>query len=249
MNPEANPDEELLEAARAGDEAAVRRALKAGADPNFADAGGRTPLMEASLRSRVDIMRPLLEAGADPNLSTAFGETALIFACSGRGRDTVPLLLQHHADPKKADRDKKTPLMWIVDLQFHRGGVPVDVIAPLVAAGAEPNARDKFCQTALMWAVKGDAPFTVRPAVLKELLRNGVDVHIRDEQGETALFALVRFIDDVVDIDVGKDCIDVLVGAGADRNARNGEGKTPLGIVNRNNPTVIEFLKDLGFEE
>lgn len=53
--------------------------------------------------------------------------------------------------------------MWLVDLQFHRGGVPADVIQPLVAGGAEPNARDRFGRTALMWAVKGDLSSSVRP--------------------------------------------------------------------------------------
>jgi uncharacterized protein len=227
----------------------VKLLLEAGASVDTQDAAGRTALMEASMRSDVDVMRALLGAGADVNLSAALGETALIMAASARARDSVPILLEHHADPKISDRDKKTVLMWVVDLQFHRGGVPVEVIGPLVAAGAEPNARDRFGRSALMWAVKGDLSSSVRPAVLKALLDNGVDVNLRDDRGETALFGLVRYMDDVLDLDDGRTCVELLTAAGADRNARNKDEKTPLGIVDSRNHLVIDLLKELGFAE
>ncbi|HEX6596848.1 MAG TPA: ankyrin repeat domain-containing protein [Acidimicrobiales bacterium] len=279
---DANHDEELLAAAKAGDAAAVRQALKAGADVNAADgnrrsalmhasmnghlavvtvlleagasidtqdAVGRTPLMEASMRGRPDIMRALLDAGAEVNLAAGMGETALIMAASGRARDTVPLLLEHRADPRIADRDKKTPLMWLVDLQFHRGGVPADVVAPLVAAGAEPNARDKFGRTALMWAVKGDLSSHVQPAVLKALLDSGADVDILDNRGETVLFGLARYVDDTLDTDGGKECLEVILAAGVDPEVRNVDGKTALGVVDPRNEMVIELLKELGLRE
>jgi len=282
MDSGTNLDEQLLAAADAGDRAAVRRALKAGADVNAVDsngrsslmhasmnghhdvvhvlldagahvdtqdAAGRTPLMEASMRSAVDVMEALLDAGADVNLAAALGETALIVAASARASDTVPILLDHHGDPRIADRDNKTVLMWVVDLQFHRGGVPVEVIRPLVVAGAEPNARDRFGRTALMWAVKGDLSSSVRPAVLKALLDNGADVNLVDDRDETALFGLVRYVDDVLDLDDGRTSIELLLGAGADPKARNNDGKTALGVVDPRNTLVIDLLKGLGFEE
>ena len=281
MDPETNLDEELLSASEAGDQAAVSRALSAGADVDavdfnrrsslmhasmnghldvvqlllaagaFVDAqdgSGRTPLMEASMRGLVDVMRALLDAGSDVDLTGALGETALILAASGRARDTVPILLEHHADPKIADRDQKTVLMWVVDLQFHRGGVPVEVIGPLVAAGAAPNAKDEFGRTALMWAVKGDLSSSVRPAVLQALLDDGVKVDLRDNRGETALFGLVRYIDDVVDLDGGKDCLEVLLAAGADPKAKNKDHKTALGVVDPRNTLVIKLLEKMDFK-
>lgn len=128
MDQGTNLDEQLVAAAKQGDAAAVGEALAAGANVDAQDGAGRTALMEASMRSEVDVMRALLDAGANVNLAAALGETALITAASARAVDTVPLLLEHHADPRIADRDKKTVLMWLVDLQFHRSGVPDDVI-------------------------------------------------------------------------------------------------------------------------
>jgi ankyrin repeat protein len=224
--------------------------LEAGAHPDTQNSAGRTPLMEATMRADVAVMRVLLDAGADVNRAAALGETALIVAASGRAVETVPILLDHHADPKIADRDKKTVLMWLVDLQFHRGGVPVAVIGPLVAAGAEPNAQDKFGHTPLMWAVKGDLSSQVQPEVLEALVQHGADVNVRDDRGETALFGLVRYVEDTLDLDSGRACIGVLLDAGADRNARNTEGKTALGVVaEKNSKLVIDLLHTLGFEE
>jgi ankyrin repeat protein len=126
----------------------------------------------------------------------------------------------------------------------------VEVIGPLVAAGAEPNAQDKFGHTPLMWAVKGDLSSQVQPEVLEALVQHGADVNVRDDRGETALFGLVRYVEDTLDLDSGRACIGVLLDAGADRNARNTEGKTALGVVaEKNSKLVIDLLHTLGFEE
>jgi ankyrin repeat protein len=243
-------DDELLEAAGTGNLAALTRALQKGADVDARDAGfGRTALMTASMHSAIPIMRALLDAGAGVNLQATLGETALILAASARGGESIKLLLASGADPNIADRHQKTPLMWMVDPQFHRGVDTSASITPLVEAGARINDRDAAGHTALMWAVKGLSSFDVRPTVLAALTENGADVNATDSNGETALFGLVRYIDNELDLENGPRCIQVLVDAGADRNAVNNAGKTPLAIVNRNNPLVLELLRNLGFTE
>src|SRR5262249_34899747 len=148
-------DDELLEAAETGDLAAVKNALEKGADVDARDEGfGRTALMTASMHSVIPIMQALLDAGAGGNLQARLGETALIMAASARGGETIKLLLANGADPNIADREQKTPLMWMVDTQFHRGLDTSASIAPLVVAGARINDRDAAGRTVLMWAVR-----------------------------------------------------------------------------------------------
>lgn len=243
-------DDGLLEAAKTGNLAAVTAALENGANVDARDAGsGRTALMTASMHSAIPIMRALLEAGARVNLQALLGETALILAASGRGGESIKLLLARGADPNLADREKKTPLMWMVDTQFHRGVDTSGSVAPLVEAGARINDRDAAGRTVLMWAVMGLDSFDVRPTVLAKLVKHGVDVSATDPSGETAMFGLVRYIDNVLDLENGRRCIQVLINAGADRNAVNNAGKTPLAVVDRNNPLVRELLRSLGFTD
>lgn len=244
-------DDELLEATRTGNLAAVTDALERGANADARDGGfGRTALMTASMRSVIPIMRVLLDAGAQVNLHAALGETALILAASGRGGESIELLLARGADPNLADPKQKTPLMWMVDTQFHRGLDTSASIGPMVLAGARIDDRDDAGRTALMWAVTGlGTSFDVRPRVVAKLVEHGADVNAIDSGGETAMFHLVRYVDDALALEVGTRCIQVLLDGGADRNAVNHAGKTPLAVVNRNNPLVIELLRDLGFTE
>jgi len=81
------------------------------------------------------------------------------------------------------------------------------------------------------------------------LVDNGADVNITDVNGETAMFGLVRFIDNALDLENGPVCIRVLIDAGADPNARNSNGKTPLALVDPRNGLIIDLLRGLGFTD
>ncbi|MFG1993467.1 hypothetical protein ACGFJ7_26140 [Actinoplanes sp. NPDC048988] len=96
-------------------------------------------------------MEVLLGAGAPADRQGALGDTALILAASSRGGESIDLLLGHGADPNLGDRNRKRPLMWMVDTQLHRGFDTSANIAPLVRAGARVDAD----RAALMWAVRG----------------------------------------------------------------------------------------------
>jgi ankyrin repeat protein len=252
-------DDELLDAALANNLAAVKAALENGANADAHDTDGRTALMVASLNKAIPIIQVLLQAGAGVNLQAEplGGMTALIMAAIGHilSRETIELLLANGADPNIADHNKKTPLMWLVDTQFHGGGDTSESIAPLVRAGARINDRDAPSsgavpgRTALIWAVSGDGPpFPVRDTILARLIENGADVNATDSNGETAMFNLVRNIGRNFATRPGQRCIQILVDAGADRNPINSAGQTPLAVV-RSTKQVIDFLRHLGFTE
>jgi ankyrin repeat protein len=238
-------DKALLIAVEAGDAAAATEALRQGANVD-ARAGDRTALMVASLRNSVDVMEVLLTAGADLGLRDILSFTALILAAMGLGGESIRLLLANGADANVADRDLKTPLMWMVDTQLHSRETS-ESVKLLVDGGAAPNSQDSLGRTALMWAATGLSLGAVRGIVLKSLVDNGVDVNKTDVNRETAMFSLVRYIDFVLDVRKGAALIKVLLDAGAEPNARNAQHQTPLDVVPPNNPLVIDLLKDLGF--
>jgi hypothetical protein len=54
---------------------------------------------------------------------------------------------------------------------------------------------------------------------------------------------------DALALDAGPQCIQILINAGGRPECRQSCGKTPLAVVNRNNPLVIDLLRNLGFTE
>ena len=76
----ANRGDQLLDAARSDDRAAVSMALKQGADVNAREEDGTTPLAWAANRGNLAVAEMLLGAGASPNLATELGITPLALA-------------------------------------------------------------------------------------------------------------------------------------------------------------------------
>ncbi|MEV7523530.1 ankyrin repeat domain-containing protein [Streptomyces sp. NPDC091371] len=129
----------LFEAIVKNDALRVRAALRAGADPRRAEAGGTTPLYEASVSGRTGIVRLLLEAGAPPDAESrgigAEGTPLCAAACWGEA-DTVRELLAHGADPNLREDDGagRSPLDWA------NAGPHPETVAVLTAAGAVDRA-------------------------------------------------------------------------------------------------------------
>src|SRR5262245_48366325 len=88
-------DRALLSAARRGDGAMVRRALRQGANPEAALPSGWTPLMEAAKAGGKDAAEALLAAGARPDARDRAAGTALDVAQQA-GQDAIAELLRKH---------------------------------------------------------------------------------------------------------------------------------------------------------
>jgi hypothetical protein len=85
--------------------------LSKGADPNAADANGRTPLMLSTSHGHLATCEILLKSGANADLSTHFGFTALHFAAMIHSYELVDLLISQGASVNKKDQRGWTPAM------------------------------------------------------------------------------------------------------------------------------------------
>ncbi len=164
----------ILDAARAGDRAAVRALLASGADVNEVAGDGMTPLHWAVERGHAEVVEILLAASAEVSAVTRIGSYTPLHLASRRGDDAaVEALLEAGADPTPLTTNSGvTPLHLAAGAPRGSGAVEA-----LLEAGADPNAREGSAgQTPLMFAAA-----TNRGESVTELLEAGADPGIRTE--------------------------------------------------------------------
>jgi len=136
-------NDQLFEAVRKGDAAAVTALLDKGADVNAKFRYGATALFKAAERGNEDVVKVLLERGADVKVKdTFYGATAMTWALDGDHVNVVRLLLEKNAD------DAEDVLMQgvqgnkqeFVKMALDRGGVkPETLTVALVISSADPK--------------------------------------------------------------------------------------------------------------
>lgn len=98
-NPKQELNDQMFEAVRKGDAAAVAAALDKGADVNAKFRYGMTALFKAAERGNADVTKVLLDRGADVNVKdTFYRATAMSWALQNDHLEVVRLLLEKGAE-------------------------------------------------------------------------------------------------------------------------------------------------------
>lgn len=158
----------IVDAARNGDQAALRTLIAQGVDVNATAGDGSTALLWASHRDLPESVDLLIRAGADVNRANDLGATPLWAACENGSVVVAERLLDAGADPNPALRHGETAVMAVA-----RSG-SAQLAELLLVHGADPDATGPRGQTALMWAV-----LDLSSDVVKVLVDHGADVHAR----------------------------------------------------------------------
>ncbi|CAG0899822.1 unnamed protein product [Cyprideis torosa] len=195
------------------------------------------------------VVKVLLTHGADPNsVVTDWGLTPLHIATTP---DTVRLLLDYKADVDVKDRNGWTPLLQATFRGHH------SVVEILLAHGANPNIAKLYKTSPLHHAKSAETA--------ELLIQNGAEVNVKDEDHETPLFVATKNdLHSVVEVLLANgadpnianrykrsplhhatsaETAELLIVKGAEENAKDENGKTPLFIATENGRhSVVEVL-------
>ena len=225
---------ELLAAVRAGDAAAVRSALQAGANPDLKDEEGAPMICIAAEKGLTDVAKILVEGRADLKVRTKFGLAPVNLSILGRHSDTAVLLINAGAEVNdgaalmSATHNRDLNMIKLLldrgaDLHFA-DDVYVRVAAKqgnaelvrfFLDRGADPRSLSEMRENALH-----NASYVNEPEVLEMLLAKHIEVNATQYTGKTAL---------IIAASRGNlESVKTLLAHGADPNITDDQRKTAL---------------------
>jgi len=143
QNTKQELNDQMFEAVRKGDAAAVTALLDKGADVNAKFRYGQTALFKAAERGHVDVVKVLLDRGADVKVKdTFYGATATSWALDHSHVDVVKLLLDKDASgvDEVLSSGVRSGNEALVKVALDKGGAkPQTLTAALAAASADPK--------------------------------------------------------------------------------------------------------------
>ena len=192
---------------------------------------GITPLHEACRFGHADAVRLLMEAGADDTMQNSAGETPAHFVLTkknyGKDLDSTQraAILNELKNLDIARNDGRTPFMLLADI-----GDTKELLSLLTERGVNVNHADNEGQTLMMLDTDKDT--------IKELLCAGADIDMADNDGNTALYYVLK--------DGNVEAARYLIKKGADYNHLNNRGETPVQIAVENGyDTVLDLMTDI----
>ena len=201
---------ELVEHASNGNNGAVVELISGGADINFVDSRGNTPLILASERGHLSVVKTLLTHRAMCDFRNPLnGRTALFKSVLNGQAETVSCLLENSVNPNFADKEWHTPLM-VAAQENH-----ITISTDLLQHGAIVTKKNIRGWSALTFAINGG-----HLDMINLLLDHKAAIDSVDRSGTTPI-GVAAFRGDI-------KAVKLLMDRGCDINHQDNKKWTPL---------------------
>ena len=239
---------DLLNACVTGDLDVVKRQISFGSDLNqrTTDGQNNTPLIVASIFGHEEVASALIAAGANVNLQKIDGSTALHTAAIMGYPNIVEMLLKNGADDNIRNLGSATALdgvliLWDDAQDIYAGiesalapyGLKIDyarirTARPICAKMLNTDGRPKEmvrrpAGNPLITDIYG-AVFHEDIAATKKFINEGVNLNVPESKDGNTPLHLAALVCNI-------EIVEALIAAGANVNAKNKKGETPLVAV------------------
>jgi cytohesin len=254
---EEEGDTALMYAAGRGNLDVVKRLIKAGANVTHKNREGRDALDFASRgtsQEMIDLLRPHFPAsrgdaicrqahllrekqqavekenrrraeGSARAAAPAAGQPLTKAFTNGKHEELLNLLASG-SYPNESNEEGTTLLAMVCSSWSG-----LDLVEPLLRAGADPNWQSKYVPLQMAAANGMDT-------VVRSLIEAGADVNARSKTGWTALLSAAG--------SGNIEVVQMILDAGADPNAEDEDGRTAYRqALDRNNPDIADLLRPL----